>query len=33
MDFAFNAFPFAITSSDTPERLREALTGLVLMYE
>ena len=32
MDFAFDAFPFAITHTDTPERLREALAALVPMY-
>jgi hypothetical protein len=33
MDLTFEAFPFAIAHTDMPERLREALTGLVLMYE
>jgi len=32
MDLAFAAFPFPITPRDTPEHLRNALTGLVPVY-
>jgi hypothetical protein len=32
LDLAFDAFPFAITPTDDPARLREALAGLVPMY-
>ncbi len=32
MDLAFAAFPFPITPTDTPERLHDALTGLVSIY-
>jgi hypothetical protein len=32
MDLAFKVFPFPITPTDTPERLRDALTGLEPVY-
>ncbi|HEU5098341.1 MAG TPA: hypothetical protein VFU22_04950 [Roseiflexaceae bacterium] len=33
MDLAFEAFPFPITPTDTTERLRNALTGLLPIYD